>query len=143
MEDALCVVLQGFFASFHCLVVGCGGVFGLSYLNYCATAVPSIGWIVGLPEGVGRRERHAVERSVFGTHLAVAGRAVLEVVAVAVFGELLPLGCHLGRGLYEIVLGTEVVRVVGVVDSLNVVQKAFNEGNASLSSWKVLMPEKM
>ena len=77
MEDALCVVLQSLFASFHCLVVGCDGVFGLSHLDYCASAVPSIRWIVGLPEWIGWGERHAVEGSVCGAHLAVAGRAVL------------------------------------------------------------------
>ena len=77
MEDALCVVLQSLFASFHSLVVRCDGVFGFSHLDYCASAVPSVGRIVCLPEGIGWGERHAVEGSVFGAHLVVAGSAVL------------------------------------------------------------------
>ena len=58
-------------------------------------------------------------------HLAVASRAVLQIVAVAVLSEPLPLGGHLGRRLHEVVLRPEIVGVVGRVNLLNVVQKAF------------------
>ena len=61
----------------------------------------------------------------FRTHPAVAGRAVLEVIPVTVLHEALPLVGHLGRCLYEIVLGPQVVGVIGFVDSSNVAQKLF------------------
>jgi hypothetical protein len=66
----------------------------------------------------------------FGADTVVADSAVLEVVAVAVGGELLPLGSHLGGGVGEVVLGAEVLGVVGPVDGTNVVQKLF-EGLAT------------
>lgn len=56
-----------------------------------------------------------------GAYLLIALCAVMEVVAVSVLGELLPLGRHLCRCLYIVVLGTEIVAVVGSVDLLNVV----------------------
>lgn len=61
----------------------------------------------------------------FRTHLAVASRAVLKVVAVAVLREPFPLGSHLRRRLHEVVLRTEVVGVVGVVYLPNIIQKGF------------------
>lgn len=59
------------------------------------------------------------------THLAIVCRAVLEVVAVAVLREPFPLGRHLRRRLYEVVLRTEIVGVVGLVDLTNIIQKGF------------------
>ena len=52
MEDTLCVTLKGFFSQCHCLVGWCERIFGLAHLHYGATAVPSVGWIVFLPERV-------------------------------------------------------------------------------------------
>lgn len=59
------------------------------------------------------------------THLAIVCRAVLEVVAVAVLREPFLLGSHLRRRLYEVVLRTEIVGVVGLVDLTNIIQKGF------------------
>ena len=60
-----------------------------------------------------------------GADVVVAGGAVLEIVSVAVAGDLLPFGSHGGGGVSKVVLGAEVVLIVGFVDRLNVIQKAF------------------
>ena len=124
-EEALFVGLQRLLAAVHGLVVWSFGVFGLAYLYGCAAAVPSVRRIVGGPEGVGGRQSDAAEGGVLGADVVVAGGAVLEVVSVAVAGDLLPFGSHGGGGVSEVVLGEEIVSVVGSVDLSNVVIKAF------------------
>ena len=61
----------------------------------------------------------------FRAHLVILGRAVLQVVSVAVLAELFPLCRHGGRSLYEVVFGVQIVGIVGVVDFLYIVQEAF------------------
>ena len=61
----------------------------------------------------------------FWTYLAILGGTVLQVVLIAILSELLPLCSHGGRSLYEVVFCMQIVGVVGVVDLLNVIQKAF------------------
>ena len=68
----------------------------------------------------------------FRAHFAVAGSPVLQVVAVSVLCVLLPFGSHLGRGLDEVVLCTEVVPVVCAVYLLNVIQEAFKRLSTSV-----------
>ena len=87
--------------------------------------VPSIRWVIGFPERVAHRERHTIEGSVFRAHLVILGRAVLQVVSVAILAELFPLGRHGGRSLYEVVFGVQIVGIVGVVDLPDIVQEAF------------------
>ena len=96
VENAFGVFLCGEFSEGYGFVVGCGGELRFSDLYDGAAAVPAVGRIVFLPEGVGGRERDSVERCVFGTYAVVASRAVLEVVAVSVLHEFLPLGGHGG-----------------------------------------------
>lgn len=87
--------------------------------------VPSIRWVIGFPERVAHRERHTIEGSVFRAHLVILGRAVLQVVSVAILAELFPLGRHGGRSLYEVVFGVQIVGIVGVVDLPDIIQEAF------------------
>ena len=87
--------------------------------------VPSIRRVIGFPERVAHRECHPIEGSVFRAYLVILGRAVLQVVSVAVLAELFPLRRHGGRSLYEVVFGVQIVGIVGVVDFLDVVQEAF------------------
>ena len=61
----------------------------------------------------------------FRAYLVILGRAVLQVVSVAVLAELFPLRRHGGRSLYEVVFGVQIVGIVGVVDLLYIVQEAF------------------
>lgn len=61
----------------------------------------------------------------FRAHLVILGRAVLQVVPVAILAELFPLRRHGGRSLYEVVFSVQIVGIVGVVDLLDVIQKAF------------------
>ena len=124
-EESFGVALEGFAGAGHGLVVWSFGVFILAYLNGCAPAVPAVGRIVGGPEGVGGRECDSGEGRMLGAHMVVAGGAVLEVIAVAVAGDLLPFGGHGGGGVSKVVLGAQVVLIVGFVDRLNVIQKAF------------------
>ena len=124
-EDALFVGLQCLLAAGHGLVMGRFGVFGLAYLDGGAAAVPSVRRIVGGPEGVGGRECDAGEGRMLGADMVVSCGAVLEVVSVSVAGDLLPFGGHGGGGVSEVVLGEEVVSVVGRIDLSNVVIKAF------------------
>ena len=49
--------------------------------------------------------------------------AVLEIISVAVRLDLLPLGSHVGRGIDEVVLGTEIVDVVGLVNGMHLVEE--------------------
>ena len=97
VENAFGVFLCGEFAEGDGLVVWSGGIFRLAYLYDGAAAVPAVGRIVFLPEGVGGRECDSVECGVLGPYAVVASRAVLEVVAVSVLHEFLPLGGHGGR----------------------------------------------
>ena len=69
---------------------------------------------------------------VFRAHPAVASRAVLEVVSVTVLHEPFPFAGHLGRCLYEIVLGPKVVGVIGLVDLPDIVQKPFERLSISV-----------
>lgn len=94
-EQALCVVLQGLLATRHGLIAWRLGVFGFSHLHDGAAAVPAVGRIVGFPEGVALRQCDTVEGGMLRPDFVVAGRAILKVVAVAIFGILLPLGRHL------------------------------------------------
>ena len=59
----------------------------------------------------------------FGAYAPVARGAVLEVVAVSVLHEVLPLGGHVCRSLAEVIFRAEVVLVVGTVYPLNVIPK--------------------
>lgn len=87
--------------------------------------VPSIRRVIGFPERVAHGECHPIEGSVFRAHLVILGRAVLQVVSVAILAELFPLGRHGGRSLYEVVFGVQIVGIVGVVDLPDIVQEAF------------------
>ena len=66
-----------------------------------------------------------MECGVFRAHLVVVRRAVLQVVAVAVLHEPLPFGRHFGGSLHEVEFRPQVVRVVGGVNALHVLQEAF------------------
>lgn len=124
-EHTAVVAGESVSGSFFGLVAGRFGVFFLTDLDGGAPAVPSVRREIGMPEGVGRREGDAMEGSVFGAYRAVVGGAVLEIVTVAVGGELFPTRSHLSGSVGEVVFGAEVVTVVGIVDFLNVVQKLF------------------
>ena len=95
------------------LIMWSGGVFLFAYLDHGATAVPPIGRIADIPERVGRRQRDTMQCSMFGTHLAIVLRSVLEIVVITVLLKLFPFGRHLGRGIDEVIFSTEVVAVVG------------------------------
>ena len=73
MEDALRVLARGELAERHCLVVGCGRIFGFADLYDGASAVPSVRRVVFLPEGGCDGERDTVEGSVFGPDAVVVG----------------------------------------------------------------------
>ena len=124
-EHTAVVAGESVSGSFFGLVVGSFGVFIFEDLNGGATAVPAIRREIGLPEGVGRREGDAMEGGVFGSYRSVVSGAVLEIVTVAVGGELFPTRSHLSGSVCEVVFGAEVVTVIGIVDFLNVVQKLF------------------
>ena len=54
-EDASCVLGRGLLSKAESLLVVGGSVFGASYLYGVAPTVPPVGWVVGIPEGVGGR----------------------------------------------------------------------------------------
>ena len=104
-EHTAVVAGESVCGTFFGFVVGSFGIFILEDLNGGATAVPAVRREIGLPEGVGRREGDAMEGSVFGAYRAVVGGAVLEIVAVAVGGELFPTRSHLSGSVGEVVFG--------------------------------------
>ena len=61
-----------------------------------------------------------MQNGVFLAHIAIAGRAILQIVSVAVLFKVVPFNGHL-RALHGmVVFGLQVVTVVGVVYLLNV-----------------------
>ena len=90
-------------------------VLALVDLHGRAAAPPSVGREIGSPERVVGGEGDAVQCGVFLADAVVTSGAVLEVVAVLLRLEVLPLGGHLGGGDGEIVFGAQVVAVVGAV----------------------------
>lgn len=66
-----------------------------------------------------------MQLGMLGTYLVVVGGTVLEIVTIAVLLELLPTGSHISGSIDEIVLSTEVVVIVGLVDASNIIQKLF------------------
>ena len=124
-EDVVSFAVHGFLAPAHGFSVLCGRIFLLAHLRHSTAAVPSIRRVIGFPERVAHGKCHPIEGSVFRAHLVILGRAVLQVVPVAILAELFPLRRHGGRSLYEVVFGVQIVGIVGVVDLLDVIQKAF------------------
>ena len=122
-EYSLGVALQSLLSPCHCLVARSGGILRLSDLYDGAPAVPSVRWVVGLPERVGHGQCDTVERRVLRAHLIISGGAVLKVVSVSILGVLFPFCRHLGRGVYEIVLSVEIILIVCLVYFLNVIIK--------------------
>ena len=60
-----------------------------------------------------------------GTDLIVLLGTVLEIVAVAVLHEPLPFSGHLGGSGHEVVFGTEIVGIIGLVDAPDIVEETF------------------
>lgn len=97
---------------------------GFADLDDGAAAVPTIGREELLPEGVVDRKGGTMERAVSMTDTLVAGCAVLEVEEVGIVLELGPLSGGPGGLDGEVVLGAEVVEVVGLVDGLDVASES-------------------
>lgn len=97
-----------------------GWVFSFADADGGASAVPSVGRKVFVPEWVCHREGDTVEFAVFLPHAVVTGCAVLEVVAVGGPFPLFPFHGHLGGCCGEVVFRLEVVAVIGVVDGFHI-----------------------
>ena len=63
----------------------------------------------------------------FRAHPVILLSAVLKIVSVPVLRELLPFDSHPGRGGHEIVFRPEVVGIVGIIDSPDIIQKVFEQ----------------
>ena len=70
-------------------------IFAFAYLNHRAAASPTVRRKELVPERVGWRKGDTMQHAVFGAYTVVVCRPVLQIVAVAVFLELLPFGGHL------------------------------------------------
>ena len=104
VEHAFGVLAGGELAKAHGLVAGRRGVLAFANLYGRTPATKRIRRKIIIPEGVIHGQGDAFEGGVLGADAVVAGGAVLEVVAVAVLLELLPLGGHGGAGVDEVVL---------------------------------------
>lgn len=100
------------------------GVLGLAYLDDGATAVPAVGREELLPEGVVDRECGTMENGMRLADAFVGGCAVLQVELVAVGLVLRPLGSRASRLGGEVILCTEVIAVVVLIDGLDILGEA-------------------
>ena len=66
-----------------------------------------------------------MECSVFRSHTSVPCSAILQIVTIAVLHKVFPLRSHFCRRMHEVVFGSKVVLVVGLVYLPDIVQKAF------------------
>ena len=95
-------------------------VLALAYLHSLATASPPVRREVLVPERVTDRQGNSVEQTVFLAYSAVASRAILQVVAITIFGILVPTCCHLRRAYRMIVFRMQVVGVIVSVYPLHI-----------------------
>ena len=119
-EDLLLVGFGAVVAAAHGEVGVALGVLALAHLDGGAATAPAVGGEVFLPEGVAGREGDAMQQAVALADVLVSCGAVLEVVAVAVALYLLPAAGHEGGAYGVLVLGAEVVVVVGARDGKDV-----------------------
>ena len=107
-------------------------VFVVQHLHGGASAVPAVGRVVLVPELVRWWECYPLKSGVLGTHEAVHGGSVLEVVFVAVTLDVGPFCRHLGAGRGKVVFCIKVVLVVLCVDGLHALEETVERLEAAV-----------